>query len=114
MSHECSRVDSFERYDVPAFEIRFETLFSAPVGSDTACFTNDKPFDPRACRFGVALVDAVVADEWIRHADDLAGVGRIGENFLVTRHRGIEDNFAADFTLSGPRPATKRTTVFKC
>ena len=39
-------------------------------------------------------VDAVVADVRIRQGDDLAAVARVGEDFLVTGHRGVEHHFA--------------------
>ena len=42
----------------------------------------------------VFAVDAVVADQRIGHADDLPGVGRIGEHFLITGHRRVEDHLA--------------------
>src|SRR5207248_1589301 len=38
--------------------------------------------------------DAVVADEWIREHDDLAGVARIADRLLVAGHRGVEDDLA--------------------
>ena len=36
-------------------------------------------------RFFILGVDAVVADVRVREGDDLAGVGRIGQDFLVSR-----------------------------
>jgi len=114
VAHERACVDAFDRDDVPAFQIRLETFLGAPVGDDPAGLAHDEALDPRAHRFSVGFVDAVVADQRISHADDLACVGRIGENFLVAGHRSVEDHLAANFTLRGPRPTTKRTTVFKC
>ena len=37
---------------------------------------------------------AVVADLGIGEDDDLAGIGRIGEDFLVSGERGIENDLA--------------------
>ena len=44
--------------------------------------------------FLVVRIRAVVADLRIRENDDLAGVGRIGEDLLVAGDGGVEDNFA--------------------
>ena len=43
----------------------------------------------------VVLVRPDVSNVRIRQADDLPGVTRIGENFLITGKAGIENDFAA-------------------
>ena len=43
---------------------------------------------------------AGVADVRIGERDDLAGVGRIGENFLIARQCGIENDFAGGVAFS--------------
>ena len=42
----------------------------------------------------VVLVGADIADMREREGDDLAGIGRIGEDFLVAGHRGVEADLA--------------------
>ena len=42
----------------------------------------------------VVLVGADIADMREGEGDDLAGIGRIGEDFLVAGHRGIEADLA--------------------
>ena len=113
VTHECSCIDAFDGNDVPAFQIRLEALFGAPVGSDTTRFTNDKSFDPRARRLCIAFVDAVVADERVGHAHDLSRVRGIGKHLLITGHRGIENHLAADFAFGRPGATAKRATIFK-
>ena len=45
-------------------------------------------------RFDVLVVGADVADMREGEGDELAGIGGIGENLLVTGHRGVEADFA--------------------
>jgi len=49
----------------------------------------------RTPRFHVQFVDAVIADERIGHRDDLAFIGRVGEDFLIAGHGSVEADFAA-------------------
>ena len=59
---------------------------------------------------GLAIVvgDAVVADERAGHRDDLAGVGRVGEDFLIAGEGGVEAGFAFD---AAGRGVAKRGAV---
>ena len=44
--------------------------------------------------FAVGLIGTVVADLRVGKDDDLAAIGRIGENFLIAGNGGIKDNLA--------------------
>ena len=50
---------------------------------------------------------------WICQANDLPGVAGIGENFLVTREAGIENDFAAAARDSASSTAVKYAPVFQ-
>jgi hypothetical protein len=56
-------------------------------------------------RLSIFVVDAVVADQRIRHHYVLPGVGRIGEDLLIPGHGGIEDD------LSQRRPWSPETVA---
>ncbi len=58
-----------------------------------AFLADDESADLDFPGFDIQFVDAVVADERIGRQDDLAGIGRIGQNFLIADHAGIENNF---------------------
>ena len=47
-----------------------------------------------AARFRVLVVEPVVADQRVRHHDDLTTVGRVGEHFLIPRHGRVEDDLS--------------------
>jgi hypothetical protein len=51
-----------------------------------------------AFRFAVFRIDAVIADMRISQRDDLPGVGRVGQDFLITAERGVEHHFADAFS----------------
>ena len=55
--------------------------------------------------------DAGVADVGIGQRDDLAGVGRVGQDFLIARHRGIENDFAGRVACSSDRTAAEHRAV---
>ena len=65
-------------------------------------FEDHQPFDPRFGSFVVVDAGAVIADLRIGEDDDLAGIGGIGEDFLVAGQRGMEDHFARAHQNSGP------------
>jgi hypothetical protein len=49
----------------------------------------------------------------IGEADDLAGIARIGENFLVTSKAGVKNDFAATAGASARRTAVKYFSVLE-
>ena len=59
------------------FKYVVETFLGTPVGGHAARFANDKAFDPGAIGFFVLAINAVIANQRIRHANNLAGIGRI-------------------------------------
>ncbi|MBA7592146.1 hypothetical protein ES708_34323 [subsurface metagenome] len=65
-----------------------------------AFLSDDKAVDPDFSRFKVLLVYAVVADKGIGGHQNLAGIGRVGEHFLVAYHAGVEDDLAVGVGLT--------------
>ena len=90
-----------------------ERFGRAPIRRDPARFANDKALDPRATAFDVFVVDAVVADQRIGHADDLAGVARVGQDLLIAGHRGVKDHLAERLAIGAKRRTHKSASVFK-
>ena len=57
-------------------------------------------------RFHVLVVDAGIADMGEREGHDLAGVGGVGQDLLVARHRGVEAELSRGPSLDAdPLPA---------
>ena len=59
----------------------------------------------------VVLVGADIADMREREGDDLAGIGRIGEDFLVAGHRGVEADLADGVAGGAKAKAFEHGTV---
>ena len=101
LSNECSQgagVDAGEPDDAAALEPLIEMARGAVVGGIGDRALQDHPARARRGRhvdgFDVFFVGADIADMREGEGDDLPGVGGIGEDFLVTRHRGIEADLA--------------------
>ena len=66
------------------------------------------------CRLGPALGDAVVPDHRRREAHELLGEARVGDDLLVTGHRGGEDRFADGEALGPDGVAAEDRAVLEC
>ena len=88
-------------------------LIRAPVAGERRKLAHHQSFDVRPRRFVVGLVGAVVADLRIGENDDLAGIRRIGEDFLIAGDGGIENDFAGPFDGRTKTPALEDRAVFQ-
>jgi len=90
-----------------------EAEFTAAVKIPAA----EIPYDHRGRmdgrRFMISPVDAVIPDVGSREDDDLPGVTRIGQYFLIPGHPGMEDDLATGLLRRAEQPAGKNTTVFQ-
>ncbi len=77
-------------------------------------FFDDKPFGLDPPGFHIFKINPVVADKRVGHGDNLAGIRRIGKNFLVTGHGSVEDYLSPGLARPGKRAAGKHQAVFKC
>ena len=75
--------------------------------------TDDKPGHVRTLRLPIFVVDAVVADQRIRHHHVLARVGRIGEDLLIPGHGSIEDDLPQRGPWSPETVAVEAATVLQ-
>jgi hypothetical protein len=96
-----------------ALQILLRRLTRAPVRCQGRKFADNQPFDVGFPRFLIVAIGADVADVGIREANNLTGVARIGENFLVAREAGIKNDFAAAARASARRAAVKDSSVLE-
>jgi len=113
MADQGARVDIPDDRDVPALQILLRGFAGAPVGGDGGKFADDQRLDVGVRGFFVQAVGADVADVGIGEADDLAGVTGVGENFLVSGERGIENDFAAAARAGAGGTALKYAPVLE-
>ena len=64
-------------------------------------------------RFLVLSIGAHIADVRVGERDDLPGIGRIGKNFLVTRHGGVEYHLSCGQSLCANGSPPKKIPVFQ-
>ena len=106
-------VDAFEADDVRACEIVVQIAVGAEVAHAAAVLADDEAGQMRLVAFDVLGVDAVVADLRVGHRDDLAAIARIGEDFLIAGHRGVEADLAVDLAVGAEGSAGKDRSVFQ-
>ena len=97
MANQGAGVDLCQHGDGIALHVLVGDLLGAPVGADGRELADDQALNIRPGRLVVRLVGAVVADLRVGEDDDLAGIGGIGENFLVAGKRCIKNDFARAF-----------------
>ena len=62
-------------------------------------------------RLHVITIRAGIANVGIGQRDDLAAIRRIRQNFLITRHRSIKDDFADCPTFGTDRPPMENRAI---
>ena len=100
------------RYVVPGKPLR-KPLIATPVGPAPRDLPYHNAGDLRTITLGVLIVDSVVADLRSCHDHYLATVGRVGEDLLVARHVGIEDDFSDSWFSRSDQTAGKKGSVLK-
>src|ERR1700693_5644904 len=94
-------------------QILFGDLLRAPVGTHARKLADNQALDVGARGFVVFGVGAVVADFRIGENDDLAGVGRGGENFLIAGDGSIKNYFPVTFAFGSVAFASEDSSVFQ-
>ena len=91
------RVDAFHAHDAVLGQVIFQRLGRPIIAGMPAQLPAEEAPQREFPAFDIFGIDAVVSDERVRHGDDLAAVRRVGEDFLIPRHAGVEYNFSEDF-----------------
>ncbi|CAH0318007.1 hypothetical protein SRABI106_04262 [Rahnella aquatilis] len=63
--------------------------------------------------FFISGIGADITDMGISESDNLAGIGRISEDFLITGHRRIEDHFPHCRPFCPDGPTVELGSVFQ-
>src|SRR5439155_3741614 len=87
-------VDAGDAHDVVHREVRAKIASRAEIGHDARQIAYDESRCKGPARFDVLVVHADVADMRTSERDDLAGVGRVSQYFLIPRHRRVENDLA--------------------
>ncbi len=91
----------------------FGLLIRAPIAGDGRDLADDQSFYIRTGGLAIRLVGAIVADLRIGEDDDLAAIGRIGENFLIAGDGGVEDHLACALDRRTKTGALEDRSIFQ-
>src|SRR5690554_3467203 len=104
-------VDVRNANNVVASQVVIQALLVTPAAGDQRQVTNDQAGGVDAVGFYVFVVHTGVADVRIRQGDDLAGVGRVGQDFLIAGHGSVEHYLAAGFSVCADGGAVEEASV---
>jgi len=96
-----TRIDLTDPDDARVVQVPLQASLGAPGRGDRGDLAHDESGYMESRGLDVLAVHTVVPDVGIRHGDNLAGIGGIGEDFLVAAEGGVED----DFPFGLPHPA---------
>jgi len=87
--------------------------FGAPVARHRLVPADDESVDIGNDALEIVARNAVVADERIRHRDDLPAIRRVRQHFLITGDAGVEHHFADDGSFRPERAAGEQRAVLQ-
>src|SRR5262249_11013748 len=88
-------------------------FIAAPVAGQRRELAHYEPFDIRFRRFVIVTAGAVIPDLRICQNDNLAGIRRIGEYFLVAGEGRVENDLAGPLCRRTKTPAFEDRPVFQ-
>src|SRR5690606_24986694 len=92
-------VDVRNANNVVASQVVIKATLVSPAAGEQGQIPDDQAGGLYAVGFYVFFVNTGVANVRIRQGNDLAGVGRIGQDFLVASHGSVEHYLAAGFSV---------------
>ncbi len=110
---ELARVDARDRDGLALDQELRQRMARAPARMQQRQVADHEPCGMDRVGLEVLGSDAGVADVGIGERDDLAGIGRVGQDFLVARHRGVEHDLAGRDAGSADRNAPKHRAVLE-
>src|SRR5690606_35988026 len=98
-------------HDTILLKVIRQRLMRTEVGYLLRAIANDQTCDLYAAGFVVFGINARVANMRVGKRNDLAVVAGIGQNFLVTRHGGIEQDFGLSVAVGSARKTPENSTI---
>ena len=94
---DCPGVHITEAGNLMLFQIADNAAFFTPVAGIFTQLRYDEPSHKGFSGLVKFGIHAVVADQRIGHGDNLPGIRRIRQHFLISGHAGVEHHFAGAF-----------------
>ena len=108
---ELAGVDVGDGHHAAALEVLAQRQRGAPVAGEQRQVANHKTCRSNQRRFLIFRRGAGIPDVRVSQGDYLSGVGRIGKNFLIARHRRIEDHFAGRIPFCSDGDAVENGSI---
>ncbi|MNY06805.1 hypothetical protein D3C86_1395780 [compost metagenome] len=106
-------IDAGDGHHLFLLEVVGERVFLAEARGQNRQILDDQAGGMDFRGFDVLTIHPDIADMRIRQRDDLPGIARVGEDFLVTGDSGVEHHFADGMAGSADGIATKDRAVCK-
>src|SRR6266550_1049657 len=113
MAYQGAGIDIPEDRYFELLQVFFGDLLRAPVGAYARKLADNQALNVGARSFVVFGVGAVVSDFRIGENDDLAGVGRVGKDFLIAGDGSIKNYFPVTFAFGSVAFASEDSAVFQ-
>src|SRR5215471_13804220 len=113
MANQRARIN-VRNYGNPEFlQVLIGDLLGAPVGADRREFPDYQAFNIRTRGLIVVRISAVVAYLRVGEDNNLPGVRRISEDFLVACNGGIKNDFPVTFTFRAVTFTAEDPSIFE-
>ncbi len=113
-SRELSRIDAGDRDRFTLDQELLERMARAPARMQERQVADDEARGVDGIGLEVLGRDAGIADVRVGQRDDLAGIGRVGQDLLVARHRGVEHDLAGRDAGRPDGNTPKHRAVLEC
>ncbi len=111
MASEATCIEVGNSTDPPFFEVIRQALLVTKITGSYGQVTDDQSCRMHFCGLGIIVVDTDISYVRIGQCDHLVAVGRVSQDFLISRHGRVEDNFSDTDPLGANRPAAKQCSV---
>lgn len=108
-----ARIKADDAGNIKFVEHRFQRSGTAEIGRRVAQLVQKECARLQTDGFKILAANAVVADHRVRHHHALPGIGRIGQNFKVPGHRGVENDLACHLAECAAGLALIDGTIFQ-
>ena len=111
VARQAARIQAGEADQIVRLQPGIEMLGGTVIGWLGDVVADDQATGCGRCAFQIFDIRADVADVRKSEGDDLPGIGRVSQNFLVAGDRGVEADFADVAAGGADSPAPKHRSI---
>ena len=110
MDRQCARIDAVDAGYAVLLQVVVKALLAPPVAG-RGQVADYESGQKKGAAFHVRAIDSVISDLRGGEGDELPGVGRVGEDFLIAAHAGVEHDLAERIFRGAKRDAVEHRSV---